>query len=124
DLTNRRIGVWGLSFKQNTDDMRESPAVDIIQMIEQRGAIVQAYDPAAIENARVLLKETRFCSSPYGAIEGADALCVVTPWNEFKHADLKRVKSVMRTPLILDGRNMYDPDDMRRLGFTYVGVGR
>jgi UDPglucose 6-dehydrogenase len=124
DLTDRRIGIWGLSFKQNTDDMRESPAVDIIQMIEQRGAIVQAYDPAAVDNARQLLPNTRFCATPYGAVEGADALCVVTPWNEFKQADLVRVRKMMRNPVILDGRNMYDPGDLARLGFTYVGVGR
>lgn len=124
DLSNRRIGIWGLSFKQNTDDMRESPAVDIIQMIEQRGAVVQAYDPAAVDNAKKMLPDTRFCSTPYCAAEGADALCVVTPWNEFKQADLGRVRKVMRYPLILDGRNMYDPGDIRRMGFTYVGVGR
>lgn len=124
DLTNRRIGVWGLSFKQNTDDMRESPAVDIIQMIEQRGASVQAYDPAAIDNARGVLRDTRFCATPYDAVESADALCVITPWNEFKQADLGRVKSLMRNPLILDGRNMYDPGDLAALGFTYAGVGR
>jgi UDPglucose 6-dehydrogenase len=124
DLTDRRIGIWGLSFKQNTDDMRESPAVDIIQMIEQRGAVVQAYDPAAVDNARQLLPNTRFCATPYGAVEGADALCVVTPWNEFKQADLVRVRKMMRNPVILDGRNMYDPGDLARLGFTYVGVGR
>src|SRR5690606_27410385 len=88
DLTDRQIGVWGLAFKQNTDDMRESPAVDIIRMIEQRGARVKAYDPAAITNARELLPATTFCQSPYDVAEGADALCVVTPWNEFKQADL------------------------------------
>jgi UDPglucose 6-dehydrogenase len=124
DLTDRQIGVWGLSFKQNTDDMRESPAIDIIRMIEQRGATVRAYDPAAIENARQFLPSTTFCGTPYEAADGADALCVVTPWNEFKQADLARVAEVMRTPLLLDGRNMYDPRDVSALGFTYVGVGR
>jgi UDPglucose 6-dehydrogenase len=123
-LNNREIGVWGLSFKQNTDDMREAPALDIIQMIEQRGATVRAYDPAAMDNARHLLPQTCFCSTPYEAAEGADALCVVTPWNEFKQADLGRVREIMRTPLLLDGRNLYDPMDVRALGFTYVGVGR
>jgi UDPglucose 6-dehydrogenase len=124
DLTDRHIGVWGLSFKQNTDDMRESPAIDIIRMIEQRGAKVRAYDPAAIENARELLPSTTFCESPYEAAEGADALCVVTQWNEFKQADLARVAETMRTPLLLDGRNIYDPADVSALGMTYVGVGR
>jgi UDPglucose 6-dehydrogenase len=124
DLNNRQIGVWGLSFKQNTDDMRESPAIDIIRMIEQRGARVRAYDPAAIENARQMLPMTTFCDNPYDVVDGADALCVVTPWNEFKQADMARVAENMRTPLLLDGRNIYDPDDIRALGITYVGVGR
>jgi UDPglucose 6-dehydrogenase len=124
DLTDRQVGVWGLSFKQNTDDMRESPAVDIIRMIEQRGARVTAYDPAATENARELLPMTTFSQTPYEAVEGADALCVVTPWNEFKQADLSRVAELMRTPILLDGRNIYDPADVRMRGLTYVGVGR
>jgi len=124
DLTDRQVGVWGLSFKQNTDDMRESPAVDIIRMIEQRGAKVRAYDPAAIKNARELLPSTTFCQTPYEVAEGSDALCVVTPWNEFKQADLARVAESMRTPLLLDGRNIYDPEDVSAIGMTYVGVGR
>lgn len=124
DLTDKRIAVWGLAFKQNTDDMREAPSVDIIRMIEQRGGVVHAYDPAAIDNARPLLPHTTFCSSPYDAVVGADALCLVTPWNEFRQANLGRVVEVMRNPLLLDGRNLYDPIEMAALGFTYVGVGR
>ena len=124
DLTDRQIGVWGLAFKQNTDDMRESPAIDIIRMIEQRGGTVRAYDPAAAENARTLLPNTTICSSPYDAIDGADALCVITPWNEFKQANLGRVAELMRTPLLLDGRNLYDPSDVQAHGLTYVGIGR
>ncbi|HAX24133.1 MAG TPA: UDP-glucose/GDP-mannose dehydrogenase family protein [Thermomicrobiales bacterium] len=124
DLTDRQIGVWGLAFKQNTDDMRESPAIDIIRMIEQRGGTVRAYDPAAAENARPLLPNTTICSSPYDAIDGADALCVITPWNEFKQANLGRVAELMRTPLLLDGRNLYDPSDVQAHGLTYVGIGR
>jgi UDPglucose 6-dehydrogenase len=124
DLTDRQVGVWGLSFKQNTDDMRESPAIDIIRMIEQRGATVRAYDPAAMANASKLLPNTRMCKTPYEVVQGADALCVVTPWNEFKQADLVKVAEAMRNPLLLDGRNIYDPDDLQEIGFTYVGVGR
>lgn len=124
DLNDRQIGVWGLAFKQNTDDMRESPAVDIIRMIEQRGGMVRAYDPAASETARPLLPNTTICRSPYDAVDGADALCVVTPWNEFKQVNLGRVAELMRTPLLLDGRNLYDPDDARAHGLAYVGVGR
>jgi UDPglucose 6-dehydrogenase len=124
DLSDREISVWGLAFKQNTDDMRESPAMDVIRMIEQRGATVRAFDPAAMENAAQLLPNTRMCASPYEAAAGADALCVITPWNEFKQVDLGRVAESMRTPLLLDGRNIYDPIDTADLGFTYVGVGR
>lgn len=124
DLNERQIGVWGLSFKQNTDDMRESPAVDIIRMIEQRGGSVRAYDPAASETARPLLPNTTICPNPYDVVEGSDALCVVTPWNEFKQANLGRVAELLRTPLLLDGRNLYDPDDVRSYGLTYVGIGR
>jgi UDPglucose 6-dehydrogenase len=124
DLNDRQVSVWGLAFKQNTDDMREAPALDIIRMIEQRGASVRAFDPAAMDNARKLLPQTRFCRNPYDATDGTDALCVITPWNEFKQADLGRVAELMRTPLLLDGRNMYDPVDVTALGFTYVGVGR
>jgi UDPglucose 6-dehydrogenase len=124
DLAEAEVAVWGLSFKQNTDDMRESPAIDIIRMIEQRGARVRAYDPAAIDNARQILPNTRYCANPYDAVENADALCVVTPWNEFKHADLGRVHDLMRRPILIDGRNLYDPADMRAQGFTYVGIGR
>lgn len=124
DLNERQIGVWGLAFKQNTDDMRESPAIDIIRMIEQRGGQVRAYDPAAAETARPLLPNTVICHNPYETVDGADALCVVTPWNEFKQVNLARVAELMRTPLLLDGRNLYDPDDARAHGLTYVGVGR
>jgi UDPglucose 6-dehydrogenase len=124
DLNERQIGIWGLAFKQNTDDMRESPAVDIIRMIEQRGGYVRAYDPAASETARPLLPNVVICDNPYDAVDGADALCVVTPWNEFKQANLERVAEMMRTPLLLDGRNIYEPEDVRAQGLTYVGVGR
>lgn len=124
DLNERQIGIWGLAFKQNTDDMRESPAVDIIRMIVQRGGYVRAYDPAASETARPLLPNVVICDNPYDAVDGADALCVVTPWNEFKQANLERVAEMMRTPLLLDGRNIYEPEDVRAQGLTYVGVGR
>jgi UDPglucose 6-dehydrogenase len=124
DINGKEIAVWGLSFKQDTDDIRESPAIDIIGMIEQRGGSVRAYDPAAMENASAVLAHTRICGSPYDAVQGADALCVVTPWNEFKQANMTRVSELMRQPLLLDGRNLYDDAEMRSLGFTYVGVGR
>lgn len=124
DIHGKDVAVWGLSFKQDTDDIRESPSIDIIGMIEQRGGSVRAFDPAAMENAARVLPHTRICKSPYDAVEGADALCVVTPWNEFKQANMSRVGELMRRPLLLDGRNLYDAFEMRSLGFTYVGVGR
>ncbi|CAN5827401.1 UDP-glucose/GDP-mannose dehydrogenase family protein [soil metagenome] len=124
DVHGKEIAVWGLAFKQDTDDIRESPSLDIIDMIQQRGGTVRAFDPAAMENAQKLLPQTRICQTPYDAVEGADALCVVTPWNEFKQANMSRVAELMRQPLVLDGRNLYDADEMRSLGFTYVGIGR
>lgn len=124
DIHGKQIAVWGLAFKQDTDDIRESPSVDIIGMIEQRGGSVRAFDPAAMSNAQRVLPHTTIVASPYEAVDGADALCVVTPWNEFKQANMVRVSELMRQPLVLDGRNLYDPVEMRSLGFTYVGVGR
>lgn len=124
DLSERHIAVWGLAFKQDTDDMRESPAVDIIRTIQQRGAKVVAYDPAANENAKLLMPSLTTVESPYDAVRGADALCIVTPWNEFKQANLGRVAELMRTPLIIDGRNLYHPKDVTDLGITYASVGR
>lgn len=124
DLHGRPIALWGLAFKQDTDDVRESPALDVLQMLLQRGAHVTAYDPAAMQNAAKVIPDARYAPDPYSAVEGVDALLIATPWNEFKQADLRRVRELMRTPIILDGRNLYDPDAVRQLGFTYVGVGR
>jgi UDPglucose 6-dehydrogenase len=124
DLHEKEVAVWGLAFKQDTDDMRESPSVEIIQMMLQRGANVRAYDPVAGEHAAKLLPTIKIGTSPYDVVEGADALCLITPWNEFKQANLTRVAELMRSPLLLDGRNLYDADEVADLGFTYVGVGR
>ncbi len=124
DLHDRPIALWGLAFKQDTDDVRESPALDVLRMLLQRGARVTAYDPAALQNAAREVPEARYVSDPYEAVMGTDALLIATPWNEFKQADLVRVRSLMRTPIILDGRNIYEPAEVRALGFVYVGVGR
>uniref|UniRef100_A0A831TEB5 UDP-glucose 6-dehydrogenase n=1 Tax=Thermorudis peleae TaxID=1382356 RepID=A0A831TEB5_9BACT len=123
-LHGRPIALWGLSFKQDTDDIRESPAIDVLRLLVQRGAEVTAYDPVAMPHAAALVPEARYAPDPYSAVEGADALLIATPWNEFKQADLSRVKELMRTPILLDGRNIYEPADVRALGFVYVGVGR
>jgi UDPglucose 6-dehydrogenase len=124
DLAGKRVAVWGLAFKQNTDDMREAPALDVIRMVEARGGHVIAYDPAAMDNARAFLPGTQFATTPYEAVWAADALCILTPWNEFKQADLARVRELMRQPLIIDGRNLYEPAELAALGFSYISVGR
>ncbi|MFQ6057436.1 MAG: UDP-glucose dehydrogenase family protein [Anaerolineae bacterium] len=123
-LREKTIGILGLSFKPNTDDMRDAPAVEIIHLLQNEGARIRAYDPAAMGNARRILKEVTLCQDPYQVAEGCDALVVVTEWNEFKHLDMARIKELMRQPVLLDGRNIYEPQQMRALGFTYRGMGR
>jgi len=123
-LQGKIIGLLGLAFKPNTDDMREAPSLDLAQAFLLGGATVRGYDPVAMENARRLLPAVTFCPDPYSLAENCDALVVVTDWNEFKHLDLERVHAAMRQPVILDGRNIYNPAEMRALGFTYIGMGR
>jgi UDPglucose 6-dehydrogenase len=123
-LHGRVIGLLGLAFKPNTDDMREAPSVDIAKVLLAAGAEVRAFDPAAIERARLLVPDIDYMKDAYEVAAGADALVLVTEWNEFRHLDLVRIKESMRTPVIVDGRNIYDPEVMRGLGFTYRGVGR
>jgi UDPglucose 6-dehydrogenase len=123
-LQGKIIGLLGLAFKPNTDDMREAPSLDLAQAFLLGGATVRGYDPVAMENARRLLPAVTFCPDPYSLAENCDALVVVTDWNEFKHLDLERIHAAMRQPVILDGRNIYNPAEMRALGFTYIGMGR
>jgi UDPglucose 6-dehydrogenase len=104
--------------------MREAPAVEIIHLLHNEGAVVRAYDPVAIPNAKTMLDGVTFCENAYEAAQGADALIICTEWNEFKHLDLKWIKDAMRQPVIVDGRNIYDPEVMRAFGFVYRGVGR
>jgi len=124
ELPGRVIGMLGLSFKPNTDDMREAPSIEIAKVLIAAGAEVRAYDPAAIERARTILPEVEFLKDAYQVASGADALVLVTEWNEFRHLDMARIKQLMRRPVIVDGRNIYDPNAMRNLGFTYRGIGR
>ena len=125
DLKGKKIAVLGLSFKPETDDMRESPAVDIIRMMQSKGASVRAFDPVAMEEARHCLDGgVEFAKDEYGAIDGADALVIVTEWNQFRALDMERVKQLLRAPKIADLRNIYEPNDMREMGFEYIGVGR
>lgn len=125
DLKGKRVGVLGLSFKPDTDDMRESPSIDIVNGLIKMGADVQAYDPIAMEAARKHLDtRVRFCTDAYETAAGADALLLITSWNEFKALDMEKIRENMRQPVLLDGRNVYDPLEMREIGFTYAGVGR
>jgi len=123
-LANRTIAVLGLAFKPNTDDIREAPAIAIVERLLQEGASVRAYDPVAAENARRLLPAVSYCPDPYEAVRESDALVVLTDWEEFKTLDLERVRRLMRRPVILDGRNVIDPQQARALGFRYIGIGR
>jgi UDPglucose 6-dehydrogenase len=124
ELHGTTIGAWGLAFKPDTDDMREAPALDILKGLLQKGARVRAYDPVAMENARRLLPEVEYVATPYEAAKGADAVVLLTHWNEFKQVDLGRVARLMRRPVLVDGRNLYDPAEARRHGLRYAGVGR
>jgi UDPglucose 6-dehydrogenase len=124
DVKGKTIAVLGLSFKPETDDMREAPSVDIIEALLEKGARVRAYDPVAVEQAQKVLKGVEYAEDEFSAVEGADALVFMTEWNQFRALDMQRVKELMRAPKIADLRNIYEPERMRRLGFDYVGVGR
>jgi UDPglucose 6-dehydrogenase len=123
-LEGLTIGLLGLAFKPNTDDMREAPSIDIAEGLMARGALVRAYDPVAMEVARPLLPDVKLMKDAYEMAEGCHALVIVTEWNEFIQLDLEQIKSKMAQPVIIDGRNIYDPETMKELGFTYRGVGR
>jgi UDPglucose 6-dehydrogenase len=123
NLAGKVVGVLGLTFKPNTDDMRDAPSLQIVPALQAMGAKVQAYDPEGHE-ARQMLRDVDFKNGPYEALEGADCAVIITEWDEFRALDLERVKDVMRRPLMVDLRNIYKPDELRPRGFTYVSVGR
>ncbi len=123
-LDQRRIGLLGLAFKPNTDDLRESPAMEIAHLLQNEGAHVCGYDPVAMPGAAQINPEMRLAEDPYELAQGVDALLLCTEWDEFKNLDMVRIKSVMAQPILVDGRNIYDPTQMQALGFTYRGVGR
>ena len=123
-VKGKTIGVLGLAFKPNTDDMRYAPAVDVIEYLQGEGAHVKAFDPQAMKEAAPLLPKVKLCKDAYEVARGADCLVILTEWNEFKELDFSRLKKLLRQPLIIDGRNIYDPHRMQSLGFRYVGVGR
>jgi UDPglucose 6-dehydrogenase len=123
-LKDKVIGVWGLAFKPDTDDVRYSPAIALIKQLLAEGVSVRAYDPKAMEKARGEIASAIFSRDPYEAVSGADALVVAAEWREFESLDLTRVKTLMRRPLVLDGRNLFDREKMKSMGFEYLGIGR
>jgi UDPglucose 6-dehydrogenase len=125
DLKNKTIAVWGLAFKPNTDDIREAPALTIISGLLEHGAHVQVFDPEAMKNVKQILGDRiTYCESEYEALRGADALAVVTEWTLFRKPDFDQIKQLMKAPVIFDGRNVYDVDEMRQAGFHYESIGR
>ncbi len=124
DVTGKTIGVLGLAFKPNTDDMRDAPALDIIPALQAAGARIRAFDPESMHEAAKSLKDVEFCDGPYHAVEGADAMVLITEWDQFRALDLDRVKTLLKAPVVADLRNVYQPSEMARRGFFYVSIGR
>jgi UDPglucose 6-dehydrogenase len=125
NLPGKTVGILGLAFKPNTDDIRYSPPLDIIELLKKEGVNVKAYDPAAMERTKeVFKKSVKFCKNPYEVAKDSDCLVIATEWNEFKELDFSKIKKLMRQPNIIDGRNIYDPAEMKKLGFKYTGIGR
>lgn len=124
NLENKTIGVLGLSFKPDTDDIRYAPAIDIIKILKKQGAKVKAFDPQAMVKAKKELPDIQYCKSPYEVARKSECLVIITEWNEFKELDLVKIKKLLKQPLIIDGRNIYDPKKMKKLGFKYISIGR
>jgi UDPglucose 6-dehydrogenase len=124
DVRGKTIAVLGLAFKPETDDMRDSPTIPLIRGLQQNGATVRAYDPQAMENARGMFPGVTFCHEAYETADGADALVIATEWNEFRALNFERIRKLLRQPILIDLRNVYDPHRMKAEGFTYVAVGR
>jgi UDPglucose 6-dehydrogenase len=125
DLKGKTVGIWGLAFKAETDDMRESPTIPLIEGLLEAGARVQAHDPKATDSARAIFGDrVIYTADPYSAANGADALLIMTEWLVYRNPDFERVRKLLRRPLLIDGRNLYDPARMTALGFEYHGIGR
>jgi UDPglucose 6-dehydrogenase len=124
DIKGKTIGVLGLAFKPNTDDMRDAPSLDIIPALQAAGARVKAYDPESMQEADKLTLDVVFCDGPYHAVDGADAMVLITEWDQFRALDFDRLKKLLKTPTVVDLRNVYQPSDMKRRGFNYFSVGR
>ncbi|MCX6922191.1 MAG: UDP-glucose 6-dehydrogenase, partial [Verrucomicrobia bacterium] len=123
-LKDKTIGVLGLAFKQNTDDIRMSPALELCQRLQKEGAILRVHDPKAMEKAKAVLKDVTFVEDMNEVAEGCDALVIATEWDEFKKLDLERARGALTHPILFDGRNLFDPVEMERLGFIYKSIGR
>ncbi|MGO8795991.1 MAG: UDP-glucose dehydrogenase family protein [Candidatus Sulfotelmatobacter sp.] len=123
-LRGKRVALWGLAFKPNTDDVRFAPSINLVKALLAEGAAVRAYDPEAAEKARVLLPEITYCADPYQAAEAADAILIVTEWDEFRQMDWERLLALVEQPLVIDGRNVFHPEEMTRKGFRYISIGR
>lgn len=124
EISNKTVGILGLSFKQDTDDMRDAPSIVVINQLQRMKAKIKVYDPIAMKNAKHIFKSIRFCEDAYQVAEDADIIIIMTEWNEFRQLDLKKIKNLMKQPILLDGRNIYDPKMAKQLGFVYQGVGR
>ncbi len=124
DVRGKTVAILGLAFKPETDDMRDSPTIPLIKGLQEMGAVIRAYDPGAIENSKKIFENVTYCGDAYETAEGADALVIATEWNEFRALKLERVKKLLKQPLIIDLRNVYDPQRMKAEGFTYISVGR
>lgn len=123
NLKGKEIGILGLAFKPGTEDMRYAPSIDIINALQESGARIKAYDPQAMEEAKAILKDVTYCKNAYEVAKDADCLAIVTEWDEFKKMDLKKIKSLLHAPIIIDGRNIFDRKKMQAMGFTYKGIG-
>ncbi len=124
NLKDKTIGILGLAFKPNTDDMRFAPSITIIKELQKRGAEIKAYDPVAMRRAKRIMPNIEYCTDPYNTVRDVDALILVTEWDEFRSLDLKKIKGLMRQPVFLDGRNIFDAKEMKELEFIYSGIGR
>jgi UDPglucose 6-dehydrogenase len=124
DVRGKTVAVLGLTFKPNTDDMRDSPAIAVIQTLQDAGANIRAYDPEGMEQARLVLDGVEYCSGPYEALKGADGAAIVTEWDAFRALDLRRMKSLLTQPILVDLRNIYPRSEVEAAGFQYTGVGR
>jgi len=123
-VKDKTIGILGLAFKPDTDDMRFAPSIDIIHALKEQGAKIKAYDPAAMEKAKGIIKGISYAKNPYEAVRGADCMVIITEWDEFKNLDLVKIKKLLKHPIIIDGRNLFNPDTMEKMNFIYKGMGK